>query len=101
MDMSINATRIIAIPHIRSNGAGTPWNITPMMNGITVPDCKMPHTIIATAYTFIGGMRAVMWTDVAQFFVLFGGISSTTAAMKNTDISSSSIQTVRKGGQAF
>lgn len=29
---------------------------------------------IATFYTFIGGMRAVMWTDVVQFFVLFGGI---------------------------
>ena len=31
--------------------------------------------LIATGYTFIGGMRAVMWTDVAQFFVLFGGIA--------------------------
>jgi len=31
--------------------------------------------IVATAYTFIGGMRAVMWTDVCQFFVLFGGIA--------------------------
>ena len=30
--------------------------------------------LIATGYTFIGGMRAVMWTDVVQFFVLFGGI---------------------------
>lgn len=31
--------------------------------------------VVATGYTFIGGMRAVMWTDVAQFFVLFGGIA--------------------------
>ena len=31
--------------------------------------------LIATVYTFIGGIRAVMWTDVAQFFVLFGGIA--------------------------
>ena len=31
--------------------------------------------LIATGYTFIGGMRAVMWTDVAQFVVLFGGIA--------------------------
>ena len=31
--------------------------------------------LIATIYTFIGGMRAVMWTDVVQFFVLFGGIA--------------------------
>ena len=31
--------------------------------------------IVATAYTFMGGMRAVMWTDVLQFCVLFGGIA--------------------------
>ena len=31
--------------------------------------------LIATLYTSNGGMRAVMWTDVAQFFVLFGGIA--------------------------
>ena len=38
------------------------------------------HTLIVLAgaaaivYTVVGGMRAVMWTDVAQFFVLFGGL---------------------------
>ena len=31
--------------------------------------------LAATVYTFLGGMRAVMWTDVCQFFVLFGGIA--------------------------
>jgi SSS family transporter len=31
--------------------------------------------LVATVYTFAGGMRAVMWTDVCQFFVLFGGIA--------------------------
>ena len=30
--------------------------------------------IIATVYTALGGMKAVMWTDVLQFFVLFGAI---------------------------
>ena len=30
--------------------------------------------IIATIYTGIGGIRAVMWTDCLQFLVLFGGI---------------------------
>lgn len=29
---------------------------------------------VAIGYTFLGGIRAVMWTDVLQFFVLFGGI---------------------------
>ncbi|QSH40179.1 sodium/solute symporter [Lentisphaerota bacterium ZTH] len=30
--------------------------------------------LITVAYTAVGGIRAVIWTDVAQFFVLFGGI---------------------------
>lgn len=29
---------------------------------------------IAIAYTMLGGLRAVMWTDVLQFFVFFGTI---------------------------
>ena len=28
----------------------------------------------ATAYTYLGGMKAVIWTDVIQFLVLFGGM---------------------------
>jgi len=29
---------------------------------------------LTTLYTVFGGMKAVLWTDVAQFFVLMGGI---------------------------
>lgn len=29
--------------------------------------------VLTTLYTALGGMRAVIWTDVMQFFVLFGG----------------------------
>lgn len=29
--------------------------------------------VVTTAYTFLGGMRAVVWTDVTQFIVMFGG----------------------------
>jgi SSS family transporter len=29
--------------------------------------------VLTTAYTMMGGMKAVIWTDVMQFFVLFGG----------------------------
>ena len=29
--------------------------------------------ILTTAYTAVGGMKAVIWTDVAQFFVMLGG----------------------------
>ncbi|MBN2450748.1 MAG: sodium/solute symporter [Lentisphaeria bacterium] len=30
--------------------------------------------LLATAYTMLGGMKAVIWTDVVQFCVLFGGM---------------------------
>jgi SSS family transporter len=30
--------------------------------------------VIGTLYTVLGGMTAVIWTDVAQFFILLGGI---------------------------
>lgn len=29
--------------------------------------------VLATGYTYLGGLQAVVWTDVLQFFVLFGG----------------------------
>lgn len=29
--------------------------------------------VLATAYTVLGGLTAVLWTDVAQFFILVGG----------------------------
>ncbi len=37
---------------------------------ITIPVIAM----IGIFYTFLGGMRVVIWTDVIQFFVLFGGM---------------------------
>ncbi len=30
--------------------------------------------VVSTVYTYFGGMDAVIWTDVMQFIVLFGGI---------------------------
>lgn len=30
--------------------------------------------VFATIYTVLGGIKAVVWTDVAQFIVLFGGL---------------------------
>lgn len=30
--------------------------------------------IFSTIYTYLGGMEAVVWTDVVQFFVLLGGV---------------------------
>jgi len=36
--------------------------------------CVLIIGVVATAYTVIGGIRAVIFTDVVQFFVLFVGI---------------------------
>ena len=62
------------------------WRILWMATAVYVPSLVL-HTItglplipmilavgvIATLYTVVGGMRAVIWTDVAQFFVLTAG----------------------------
>jgi SSS family transporter len=33
--------------------------------------------MIVTAYTMLGGIQAVIWNDVIQFFVMFGGLAAT------------------------
>ena len=33
--------------------------------------------IVVTVYTVLGGLRAVFWTDVAQFFIMFAGLAAT------------------------
>lgn len=33
--------------------------------------------VVVTVYTMLGGMRAVVWTDVLQFFIMFGGLAAT------------------------
>ena len=37
----------------------------------------VPLGAIVTFYTMLGGMRAVIWTDVAQFVIMFSGIAVT------------------------
>lgn len=32
---------------------------------------------VVTVYTMLGGMRAVVWTDVTQFCIMFGGLAAT------------------------
>jgi len=32
---------------------------------------------VVTIYTMLGGMRAVIWTDVTQFCIMFGGLTAT------------------------
>jgi len=65
------------------------WRITWMAAVIYAPamvlsivtDGKIPLKssvvvlgILSTMYTALGGTKAVMWTDVVQFFVMFGGM---------------------------
>ena len=40
--------------------------------------------VVATIYTMMGGIKAVIWTEVIQFFVMFGGLllTSTIIFMK-------------------
>ena len=66
------------------------WRITWMAAVIYVPsmvlnivtDGKLPMIpsiiglgLLATAYTALGGIKAVIWTDVIQFVIMFGGMT--------------------------
>lgn len=46
-----------------------------VLTGVPLPVAVLVGGVVATLYTAAGGIRAVMWTDVLQFFVLFGGIA--------------------------
>lgn len=43
------------------------------ITGWELPVIIVGVAIVGTIYTWLGGMRAVMFTDVVQWFVLFGG----------------------------
>ncbi len=43
------------------------------VTGISVYTCILGMGVLATLYTVIGGIKAVIWTDVVQVFVLYGG----------------------------
>lgn len=63
------------------------WRLLWIATALFVP-CKVLHVItgynlylliglaglVATLYTSVGGMRAVMWTDVLQFFLILAGL---------------------------
>ncbi|MCX8229126.1 MAG: sodium/solute symporter [Planctomycetota bacterium] len=44
------------------------------VTGLDMRYCILVTGVLATGYTVIGGMEAVIWTDVTQVFVLFGGV---------------------------
>src|SRR5688572_4660728 len=35
--------------------------------------------VVVTMYTMLGGIQAVIWNDVIQFFIMFGGLAATVA----------------------
>ena len=43
--------------------------------GLPQGACILAMGVLATAYTALGGMVAVIWTDVAQFALMVGGIA--------------------------
>ena len=50
-----------------------PSLVLSMVLEIKVEYCILLIGLTATAYTALGGMSAVIWTDVVQFFILFVG----------------------------
>jgi len=65
------------------------WRVTWMATAIYVPsmvlnivtDGRLPLIpsviglgVLATVYTALGGVKAVIWTDVVQFVIMFGGM---------------------------
>ena len=44
------------------------------VTGVDVYTCIATIGVMATVYTVLGGMEAVVWTDVLQVFVLIGGL---------------------------
>ncbi len=51
-----------------------PAKVLSSITGTSVQFLIIITGIIATFYTLLGGMKAVMWTDVMQFFIFFFGI---------------------------
>jgi SSS family transporter len=43
------------------------------VTGMNIYACILVMGVLATIYTAVGGINAVIWTDVLQVFVLFGG----------------------------
>ena len=44
------------------------------VTGINIFICITVMGLLATVYTMLGGIKAVIWTDVLQVFVLMGGV---------------------------
>jgi hypothetical protein len=50
-----------------------PSMVLTVITGINIYACIVIIGVISTAYTFMGGIEAVIWTDVVQLGVMLGG----------------------------
>ena len=58
--------------------------------------------ILSTVYTALGGMKAVVWTDVVQFVVLMGGgVAAGIAAMRGLGWDMGEVMQIAKEGEKF
>jgi Na+/proline symporter len=76
------ATRLVlSVVFLLSRGMATGWRCTPLRWWCrSAPACRLPWAMVLTGgitvvYDTLGGMRAVVWTDVVQMAVLLGGIA--------------------------
>ena len=52
-----------------------PATLLSQITGLSKPGAILLMGCITVAYTTLGGIRAVIWTDVLQFSIVFGGIA--------------------------
>ncbi len=55
--------------------------VTSQVIGLSLGGCLLLIGGLTTLYTVLGGMKAVLWTDVVQFFVLMGGVLAVLAGI--------------------
>lgn len=67
----LTSSRAIARITLDSLSQALPWEISSDTWTLVV---LLFVSILATLYTLLGGIKAVIWTDVAQFVVLLGGV---------------------------
>ena len=58
-----------------------PSLVLSVVSGLPLPFCILAMGGLATLYTVLGGMSAVIWTDVVQFVLMLGGLAWLIAAL--------------------
>jgi solute:Na+ symporter, SSS family len=58
-----------------------PSLVLSVVSGLPLPFCLLAIGGLATLYTVLGGMAAVIWTDVVQFVLMLGGLAWLIAAL--------------------